>query len=130
MSKDKEVKSEKVILAYKVVPRNKAKVTPETSKREKNVTTKAGDIVGLTFDDSKPNYVVVINQTASDVYVGTAGNISATKYDYKIAAGKRFQCVYIDGLTDLNFFCVAAVTVRVMTYTAPLDPIAMALANQ
>ena len=107
----------------------KRKVDPEITFRDNLVTVPAGVVTQFNFIDTKPNHIVIVNNSANVVLVSASMNVSATVFEFSIAAGKRFQCVFGTRLTSINLFCTAGATVRLLSYAAPLDPVAMGLAN-
>ena len=107
----------------------KRKVDPEVTFRDNVVVVPAAVVEQFNFIDTKPNHVVIVNNSANVVLVSSSMNVSDTVFEFQIAAGKRFQCVFGTRLTSINLFCTAGATVRLLSYAAPLDPVAMGLAN-
>lgn len=122
------MEDEKISVPVHVVVK-KRKVDPEVTFRDNVVTVPAGIIAQFNFIDTKPNHVVIVNNSANVVLVSSSMNVSATVFEFSIAAGKRFQCIFGTRLTSINLFCTAGATVRMLSYAAPLDPVAMGLAN-
>lgn len=123
---------EHVLSIHGPVKMNKKKRVPKAEKtfREQVISLAAGAVFPLNFNDTRPNHIVIANGSDSTVTVGRSANVSATVFEYSVAAGKRFQCVFGVGQTAINLFCASSVTITVLSYEADLSPVSMALANQ
>lgn len=123
---------EHILSCHGPVKLRKKTTVPKAEKtfREVSITLAAGVVYPLNFNDTRPNHIVIANGSGSAVTVGRSANVSATVFEYSVAAGKRFQCVFGVGQTTINLFCASGVTIQVLSYEADLSPVAMALANQ
>lgn len=52
--------------------------------REQRITLGTGKVTSIGFEDTRPNHVNIVNNTASPIYVGFNSGVSNTMYEYVI----------------------------------------------
>jgi len=96
---------------------------PSRTWREKKVTLGSG-ITNIAFNDTNPNYVIVTNYSAGDVWVGDNANLDlVSNYDFKVVTKGRLQFLWGRGLDHL--YLSGTGVVKVQSYQSDFDPSAV-----